>query len=67
MIAGEISPDELVTERLTVKLPAEEYGCVTFFAVKAVVLNQVASPNDQFQYRMPVPDVVSLNWTLSGS
>ena len=43
------------------------YGCVTFLAVTSVVLNQVASPNDQFQYRMPVPGVVSLNWTSCGA
>ena len=70
MVAGELSPDELVTERFTVKLPADEYGCVTFFAVTSVVLNQEVSPNDQFQYldAGPLRGVIELDtqWRVAG-
>ena len=67
LAAGVLSPDEFVMLRFTVKVPADVYVCVAFRAVLDVVLNQLESPNDQFQYCTFVVCVVSLNWTAKGT
>ena len=62
-----LTPVVLVTVRVTVNVPADEYVCVVFRAVLSVVLNQgVLSPNDQFHITIPGDRDVSLNCTFRG-